>query len=129
MWRTTAKDGSYAVWAAVAPSGDARFAPPVRLSGKDSPGPVSQVAGDDASSVTLDRTTLHAAWGDRREGTLGIHYARYAFAADRAVQHVAADVSTAGYGSGRLAATGAPWPLAAIGAVLLLVVGHRRWVR
>jgi hypothetical protein len=130
IWRTTAKDGSYAVWAAVAPSGDARFAPPVRLSSKDSPGPVSQVAGDDASSVTLDRTTLHAAWGDRREGTLGIHYARYAFTADRAVQQVAADVPTGGNdGSGRLAATGARWPLAAIGAVLLLVVGHRRWVR
>ncbi|MDT4893667.1 MAG: hypothetical protein QOE97_2702 [Pseudonocardiales bacterium] len=82
MWRTTVADGSYSVWAAVSRSGTAAFGRPVRLSSKTSPGPVSQVAGDDASFVALDRTTLHAAWGDRREGSLGIHYARYAFSAE-----------------------------------------------
>jgi hypothetical protein len=86
MWKTAFADGSFEVWGAVAPSGTARFARPVRLSSKRSPGAVSQVASDDASFVTLDRTTLHAAWGDRREGTLGIHYARYVFAADPAVR-------------------------------------------
>ena len=85
MWRTTYPDGSYATWAAVSPTGTARFASPVRLSSKNSPGPVTQVAGDDASFVALDATTLHAAWGDRREGTLGIHYGRYTFASDRSV--------------------------------------------
>jgi hypothetical protein len=79
MWRTTAEDGSYTVWAAVSPSGTTDFAPPVRLSSQTSPGPVSQVAGDDASFVALDDSTLHAVWGDRREGSLGIHYARYDF--------------------------------------------------
>jgi hypothetical protein len=80
MWRTTAADGSYTVWAAVSPTGTTAFWHPVRLSSARSPGPVSQVAGDDASFVALDRTTLHAAWGDRREGSLGIHYGRYTFA-------------------------------------------------
>jgi hypothetical protein len=83
MWRTTGADGSYTVWAAVSPSGTTAFARPLRLSSKTSPGPVSQVAGDDASFVALDGSTLHAVWGDRREGSLGIHYARYDFAADR----------------------------------------------
>jgi hypothetical protein len=86
MWRTAFSEGSYEVWAAVSPGGFTRFARPVRLSSKRSPGPVSQVAADDASFVTLDGTVLHAAWGDRREGTLGIHYARYAFASDPAVR-------------------------------------------
>jgi hypothetical protein len=86
LWRTEGAEGSFEVWGAVAPRGGTRFARPVRLSSKRSPGPVSQVAADDASFVALDGTTLHAAWGDRREGTLGIHYARYAFAADPAVR-------------------------------------------
>jgi len=86
MWKTSYAEGSFEVWGAVAPRGDTRFARPVRLSSKRSPGTVTQVAADDASFVTLDRTTLHAAWGDRREGTLGIHYARYSFASDPAVR-------------------------------------------
>ena len=87
VWRTELTEGgSYEVWGAVAPQGGTRFARPVRLSSKRSPGPVSQVAADDASFVALDGTTLHAAWGDRREGTLGIHYARYAFGSDPAVR-------------------------------------------
>lgn len=86
VWKTASSEGSFEVWAAIAPSGSPRFARPVRLSSRRSPGPVSQVAADDASFVVLDRTTLHAAWGDRREGTLGIHYARYSFAADPAVR-------------------------------------------
>ena len=125
MWRTTAKDGSYAVWAAVSPSGTTGFASPVRLSSKDSPGPVSQVAGDDASTVALDRTTLHAAWGDRREGSLGIHYARYEFAAK-----AAAPVSpTSRPEGGGLAATGLPWQLAVLGLLLLATTRMRRVVR
>jgi hypothetical protein len=79
VWRTTAADGSYAVWGAVSPTGSTEFTSPIRLSSKSSPGPVSQVAGDDASFVTLDDSMLHAVWGDRREGSLGIHYARYDF--------------------------------------------------
>jgi len=86
MWKTAFADGSFEAWAAVSPTGGTRFARPVRLSSKRSAGAVSQVAGDDASFVVLDRTTLHAAWGDRREGTLGIHYARYHFASDAAVR-------------------------------------------
>ena len=76
MWRTTRADGSYAVWAAVAPRGDTDFAPPVRISSAISPGPVQQLAGDDASDVTLDAGDLHAVWGDRRDGSLGIRYGR-----------------------------------------------------
>jgi hypothetical protein len=93
----------------------------VRLSSKDSPGPVSQVAGDDASTVALDRTTLHAAWGDRREGSLGIHYARYAFATDPVVRG-----SATRQPSGALATTGMSWPLALVGLVLLVVGARRR---
>ena len=89
MWKTTAADGSFTVWAAVSPTGSARFARPVRLSSAVSPGSVSQVAGDDNSHVALDRTTLHAVWGDRREGTLGVHYGRYSFASDPAVRQLA----------------------------------------
>lgn len=89
MWRTTRSDGSYTVWAAVAPRGDTDFAPPVRLSSAVSPGPVQQLAGDDASDVTLDAGHLHAVWGDRRDGSLGIRYGRYAFADDPAVQAIA----------------------------------------
>jgi hypothetical protein len=88
VWRTEYAEGAFEVWGAVAPRGDGRFARPVRLSSKRSPGPVSQVAADDASFVTLDGSVLHAAWGDRREGTLGIHYARYAFGSDPAVRAV-----------------------------------------
>jgi hypothetical protein len=79
MWRTTYADGSYAAWAAVAPRGGTRFQEPVRLSSARSPGPVYQLAGDDASSVALDATALHAAWGDRRGGSLGIRYGRVGF--------------------------------------------------
>jgi len=86
MWKTAYADGSFDVWGAVSPAGSTRFARPVRLSSKRSPGAVSQVAADDASFVTLDGSVLHAAWGDRREGTLGIHYARYAFGSDPAVR-------------------------------------------
>jgi hypothetical protein len=86
LWRTAYQDGSYAAWAAVAPAGDARFARPVRLSSAPSPGPVNQLAADDASSVALDAQYLHAAWGDRRTGKLGIRYGRYHYAADPAVQ-------------------------------------------
>lgn len=88
MWRGTAPDGSYTVWAAVSPAGSTRFARPVRLSSAVSPGPVTQVAGDDNSHVALDRTTLHAVWGDRRDGPLGLRYGRYTFATDPAVQRL-----------------------------------------
>lgn len=67
MWLTTANDGSYEAWAAVAPRGDAHFDAPVRLSSAKSPGPVAP-GGDDASDVTLTPTTLYAAWGDQRGG-------------------------------------------------------------
>ena len=65
VWRTAYADGTFDVWAAVAPHGDARFDAPVRLSSARSPGPVAP-GGDDASDVTLTRTTLYAAWGDQR---------------------------------------------------------------
>ena len=80
MWRSTAADGSYTVWAAVAPRGDTAFAHPVRISSAASPGPVQQLAGDDASDITLDTTDAHVVWGDRRDGSLGIRYGRYRFA-------------------------------------------------
>ena len=67
MWRTAFADGTFDVWAAVAPAGDTRFGRPVRLSSSRSPGPVAP-GGDDASDVTLTRTTLYAAWGDQRGG-------------------------------------------------------------
>jgi hypothetical protein len=131
MWKTTKADGSFSVWAAVSPTGTPRFARPVRLSSKDSPGPVNQVAGDDASTVALDRTTLHAAWGDRREGSLGIHYARYAFAQDRAVTTTppyappGTTPKPTKHGAG-LAATGGPTGLAVLGLALLVLVAARR---
>lgn len=90
VWRTTSADGTYAAWAAVAPGGGTRFAAPVRLSSAPSPGPVYQLAGDDASSVALDAEYLHAAWGDRRTGRLGIRYGRYHYAADPAVRRMLA---------------------------------------
>jgi hypothetical protein len=86
VWRTEYADGAYAAWAAVAPRGDNRFARPVRLSSARSPGPVSQLAGDDASDVALDGGYLHAAWGDRRGGKLGVRYGRYHYVADPAVR-------------------------------------------
>jgi hypothetical protein len=67
MWRTSYADGSFDVWAAVAPAGDSRFARPVRLSSARSPGPVAP-GGDDASDVVLTRDTLYAVWGDQRGG-------------------------------------------------------------
>ena len=90
MWRTGYPDGTYAAWAAVSPAGNTTFAPPVRLSSQVSPGPVNQLAADDASSVTLGIRYLYAAWGDRRGGALGIHFGRYHFAADPAVQRLEA---------------------------------------
>ena len=65
VWRTAYADGTFDVWAAVAPRGDTRFGAPVRLSSARSPGPVAP-GGDDAADVTLTRTTLYAAWGDQR---------------------------------------------------------------
>lgn len=90
MWRTGYSDGTYATWAAVSPAGHAAFARPVRLSSQPSPGPVNQLAADDASSVTLDSQYLHAAWGDRRTGRLGIRYGRYHYAVDPAVRAILA---------------------------------------
>jgi hypothetical protein len=86
VWRTEYADGAYSVWAAVAPRGATRFARPVRLSSARSPGPVSQLAGDDASDVALDPRYLHASWGDRRGGKLGVRYGRYHYVADPAVR-------------------------------------------
>jgi hypothetical protein len=86
IWRTTYPDDTYAAWAAVAPRGGTRFARPVRLSSAPSPGPVSQLAGDDASDLALDSTYLHGVWGDRRGGKLGVRYGRYRFVADPAVK-------------------------------------------
>lgn len=60
----------------------------MRLSSQPSPGPVNQLAGDDASSVALGARYLYASWGDRRGGSLGIHFGRYDFAADPAVQRL-----------------------------------------
>lgn len=65
VWRTAYADGSFDVWAAVAPNGDTRFKAPVRLSSARSPGPVAP-GGDDAADVTLTSTTLYAVWGDQR---------------------------------------------------------------
>src|SRR5258705_14019874 len=39
-----------------------------------------ELAGDDASSVTLGASARYGAWGDRRGGSLGIHFARYELA-------------------------------------------------
>ena len=89
VWKTAADDGSFTVWAAVAPDGARRFARPVRLSSAASPGPVFAVAGDDASDVALDGAHLHAVWGDLRTGERGIRYGRYHYAADPAVAALA----------------------------------------
>ena len=86
MWRAGYADGTYAAWAAVSPSGNGSFAPAVQLSSQPSPGPAYQLAGDDASSVALGARYLYAAWGDRRGGSLGIHFGRYDFMADPNVQ-------------------------------------------
>jgi hypothetical protein len=95
LWRTGYADGTYAAWAAVRPDGGSAFAPPVRLSSRPSPGPVNQLAGDDASSVTLGARYLYASWGDRRGGSLGIHFGRYDFAIDPAVQRLRAAAASA----------------------------------
>jgi hypothetical protein len=90
MWRAGAASGSYAAWAAVSPAGDTGFLAPVKLSSRPSPGPAYQTAADDASSVSLGARYLYAAWGDRRGGSLGIHFGRYDFAADPAVRRLKA---------------------------------------
>ena len=123
MWRTRYADGTYAIWAAVSPGGDARFARAVRLSSALSPGPVYQGAGDDASYVTLDAVSLHAVWGDRRGGGLGIWYGRYDFAADAQVQQLAAGSPT-GPASLPLTAAGRAGA-AGLAAVLLVAVRLR----
>ena len=121
MWRTTYDDGSYAVFAAVAPKGGTDFLRPVQLSSKRSPGPVSAVAGDDNSTVTLDGQTLHAVWGDRRECSLGVHYARYAFAEDKPSRAASAPVAApATPAAGALPATGPAVPLLLGGTGLVL---------
>jgi hypothetical protein len=79
LWRVGYEDGTYAAWAAVSPAGATNFARPVRLSSARSAGPAYQLAGDDSSSVTLGADSLLGAWGDRRGGSLGIHFARYDF--------------------------------------------------
>ena len=81
VWRTGYADGAYTAWSAVSPTGGPNFAPPVELSSQPSPGPAYQTAADDASSVTMGTRYLYAAWGDRRGGSLGIHFGRYEFAA------------------------------------------------
>jgi hypothetical protein len=128
IWRTTAADGSYRVWGAVSPSGTTAFARPVRLSSKTSPGPVAQVAGDDASFVALDASTLHAVWGDRREGSLGIHYARYVFTADKAVRRTTAGASDVAppAATGTLPTTGVSVPVVVLAALLMLPLLVRR---
>jgi hypothetical protein len=62
----------------------------VELSSAPSPGPAYQTAADDASSVSLDARSLYAAWGDRRGGSLGIHFGRYDFAVDPTVKRLKA---------------------------------------
>jgi hypothetical protein len=80
LWRAGYADGTYSAWAAVSPAGGTKFASPVELSSTRSPGPAYALAGDDASSVTLGATALYGAWGDRRGGSLGIHFGRYEWA-------------------------------------------------
>ena len=125
MWRSEYSDGSYAVFAAVAPRGGGTFAPPVRLSSATSPAPVEVIAGDDASSVTLDSRSLHAAWGDHRTGQLSPWYARYDYASDPAVTAI----GTPGQGTGPLPNSGgASSPVGAVGvagAVLVAAAAAR----
>jgi len=79
MTRADLADGSYDVWGLVAPRGDLRFLPPVRVSAGIAPAPKSQSMIDDCSSVVLDKTTLHAVWGDTRGGAIQPWYGRWRF--------------------------------------------------
>jgi hypothetical protein len=85
MWKSASPDATtFDTWAAVAPRGDNRFLPPVRLSRVTSHGPAEKPAYDDASGVTMSKTALHATWGDwRNPDAIGVYYGSYRFAGAR----------------------------------------------
>jgi hypothetical protein len=102
MWRTAYADGSYAVFAAVAPLGDTRFARAVQLSSARSPAPVEVIAGDDASGLALDGRYLHAVWGDHRTGQLSPWYGRYDYASDPGVAAIGSGSAASASAASRL---------------------------
>lgn len=137
MWRTSYGDGSFDVWAAVAPRGDTRFAAPVRLSSSRSPGPVAP-GGDDASDVVLTGTTLYATWGDQRGvpapaawfGSATNHVGSYRLSAAKVSTSSGHGRSGAGRGSrGALAATGVGNGLASAAVLTLMAALLLRRVR
>jgi hypothetical protein len=84
MWKTSYRDGSYDVWAAVGRQEGRSglvFTPPMRVSSAAAPYPPLYVARDDFSWVIADRRYIHVGWGDSRAGAVHAWYARIPLAA------------------------------------------------
>jgi hypothetical protein len=90
MWKdVNDSDLSFNVWAAVAPMGDLRFGPPVKLNSNTSPEETCGLGGsegqayacDELSWMVMDADHLDATWGDNRGGE-NPWFGRYAFTND-----------------------------------------------
>lgn len=79
--RRNSQDSSFAsaseIWAAVRPQGSPGFSPNFALTGQSVPyDSILAQAGNDFMCVRLIKDTLHAVWGDTRNGKLNIWYQR-----------------------------------------------------
>lgn len=83
MWKSTGSDGTFLVYSAILRPGAKAFSRPLRSSSVPSKGGdfVNEGAGDDLSWLTVGRSDVYLAWGDRRTGLLQAWSARVPFGA------------------------------------------------
>jgi hypothetical protein len=129
MWKSTTADGNhFEVFLALSKDSGRTFAAPVRISSAPSAlAPITYLAGDDLSWVSLDGDYAYVGWGDMRSGDLQAWFARYRLSATASATGNAAGGSGTG-GTGGLPTTGTS-RLAAAVALLLIAAGavlHRR---
>jgi hypothetical protein len=78
MWRSTKNENTdLEIYTTISRNAGLTFAKPIKVSSKPSPAPnAADGAGDDLSWITVDKTDVLLAWGDRREGPTQAYFAR-----------------------------------------------------
>lgn len=86
MWKSTTADGNHHdVYLALSKDRGASFLALIKVNNAPSPiAPITYLAGDDLSWVTLDANYAYVGWGDMRSGDLQAWAARYEFNAPKA---------------------------------------------
>jgi hypothetical protein len=80
MWRAIYADRSYDIWAAISIDSGKTYSRPLRVSHAKSPARDGfrdgGGFGDDIQDLSMDKATMHLAWGDSRAGFQGVWYGK-----------------------------------------------------